>query len=436
VTESGSLSWSRNGYWNGSAYGSWSPWNGVDLSQLVTGYGNGQTYRCLDESLLSDGRLKQTALALDGAMSFARYGTWNGNGYASWTAWTGQYGSLGAIVPGQGTNQAYRSYDHVMLPDGRLQQTLLTFDGRKLWQRVGTWDGAAYTWTAWSDAGGDLTKLLPGKGDSQSFRSFDNVLMADTRQKQTVLTEDGKTIWSRYGTWDGKAYSTYSDWSDKWGDLRQLLPGQGADQSYLCFHQSTLGGAGYSGGCQNGCDDGDPCTVDACVSNACQHEPKGCDDGNACTQDSCVSGICQHAGMDCDDGNACTDDSCSNGCQHSNNSASCYGGQCQNGTCQASCQCDLGCKDSCGQACNEGVKCATNAVCKGGTCACSNVLCGGVCCGAGETCSNGICCGSQADRCTNRCGSITDKCGVVSCPSTCDAGFKCCAGGYCDEICQ
>jgi hypothetical protein len=93
-------------------------------------------------------------------------------------------------------------------------------------------------------------------------------------------------------------------------------------------------------------DDGDPCTIDACVpgtqggdpytvvhtpacspntSNACliyigcerstgrcMNVPAKCDDMNECTIDDCVPSIgCTHAQRNCDDGNPCTDDRCS-----------------------------------------------------------------------------------------------------------------------------
>ena len=44
------------------------------------------------------------------------------------------------------------------------------------------------------------------------------------------------------------------------------------------------------------CDDGDPCSVDACdpLTAACTHTPKRCDDGDPCTHDSCQAGECRH----------------------------------------------------------------------------------------------------------------------------------------------
>ena len=106
--------------------------------------------------------------------------------------------------------------------------------------------------------------------------------------------------------------------------------------------------------CENGrcvrrpldCNDGNPCTVDSCISpiGVCRHLIKSCEDGNARTQDTCSSttGLCSHTlethcinndlchfngtisshcvvqNISCDDGNACTRDSCDPalGCLH------------------------------------------------------------------------------------------------------------------------
>ena len=92
-----------------------------------------------------------------------------------------------------------------------------------------------------------------------------------------------------------------------------------------------------SGGCTNAaqCNDGNPCTQDACVSNACQNTAvangTSCpDDGNVCTNDVCGAGTCTHPNntASCaDDGNSCTNDVCNGGvCTHPNN-GSCQGQQ-------------------------------------------------------------------------------------------------------------
>jgi DNA-binding beta-propeller fold protein YncE len=86
------------------------------------------------------------------------------------------------------------------------------------------------------------------------------------------------------------------------------------------------------------CDDGDPCTLDACDGGECLHQAVAgcacgtdadCDDGNSCTADSCDGGRCARAPVagpgccaadaDCEDGDPCTKDLCPGGgpqCTH------------------------------------------------------------------------------------------------------------------------
>jgi len=78
------------------------------------------------------------------------------------------------------------------------------------------------------------------------------------------------------------------------------------------------------------CDDGNPCTNDACggASGKCTHEAMngGCDDGDACTQnDQCAGLTCKGNKVDCDDGNPCTDVACGadGKCKTTNNAAVC-----------------------------------------------------------------------------------------------------------------
>jgi hypothetical protein len=75
-----------------------------------------------------------------------------------------------------------------------------------------------------------------------------------------------------------------------------------------------------TGGCTStrddrACDDANPCTADGCGAGAgCVHEPiaGSCDDKNACTTaDACSAGVCTGGpALDCDDGNPCTADAC------------------------------------------------------------------------------------------------------------------------------
>jgi cysteine-rich repeat protein len=70
------------------------------------------------------------------------------------------------------------------------------------------------------------------------------------------------------------------------------------------------------------CDDGNACTSDSCVNDACQHTAAAdgtpCDHSDACTTKACQAGQCASTELSCDDGDFCTDDSCApdTGCAH------------------------------------------------------------------------------------------------------------------------
>ncbi|MBM4371991.1 MAG: hypothetical protein FJ098_10070, partial [Deltaproteobacteria bacterium] len=130
------------------------------------------------------------------------------------------------------------------------------------------------------------------------------------------------------------------------------------------------------------CDDGKPCTQDACLGQAgCDHVSLTggeCTDGDACTAgDHCVQGTCTGQAVTCDDGNPCTDDSCDGlgGCLAAPNAADCddgdpctAGDHCAAGICAGEavdCQCQD--DDDCavledGDVCNGTLVCATDLV--------------------------------------------------------------------------
>ncbi len=91
----------------------------------------------------------------------------------------------------------------------------------------------------------------------------------------------------------------------------------------VCTTDDVCDDGACAGGLVLVCADGNPCTGDWCdPETGCQHDALdiGCDDGNACTSmDLCVDGLCQGSGApDCDDGNLCTTDGCDpvQGCVH------------------------------------------------------------------------------------------------------------------------
>jgi hypothetical protein len=170
------------------------------------------------------------------------------------------------------------------------------------------------------------------------------------------------------------------------------------------------------------CDDGDPCTLDACdaASRACVHAPLDgtpcSDDGIGCTEDRCASGVCTHHPSDlrCDrgacavracrpsdpgadregcilledqsgtdgtpctgDGFSCTEDVCMDGlCMHMPVDSACVPADaCRAAACAPSLPghdaagCVAGSGRDDGQACAEDADVCTVDVCRAGTCA-------------------------------------------------------------------
>ena len=167
----------------------------------------------------------------------------------------------------------------------------------------------------------------------------------------------------------------------------------------------TIDSCDTTGGCVHepdeglACDDGDKCTVgDACdATGACVGGPK-CVPADACEEMACVveTGACVPSAVVCDDGNPCTDDACdpTEGCQFAPNTASCNdgdacttgdvcaGGACggQATVCDASgdttcavntCDPETGAcalKDMNGVPCDDGDPCTSPDNCSGGVC--------------------------------------------------------------------
>lgn len=83
--------------------------------------------------------------------------------------------------------------------------------------------------------------------------------------------------------------------------------------------------------------------------------PQGCDDGNPCTDDACVAGTCTHAAMD--DNTVCMD-----GCDQ----GICCSGSCGAGPCPGTCQPHTICQASYCQ--GESIRCTWSGTCGSGNC--------------------------------------------------------------------
>jgi cysteine-rich repeat protein len=202
-------------------------------------------------------------------------------------------------------------------------------------------------------------------------------------------------------------------------------------------------------GSSTACDDGNPCTDDACDSAlGCIHTPNAapCDDGNACTAlDFCNAGACQFgSAVLCDDGNVCTTDSCdpATGCTYALSTGPCDDGN----ICTYGDHCQLGaCVGSGTLSCNDNNPCTDDSCSPGGGCAYkpNSVACDdGNACTAADSCAAGKCAPGKPVACEDGNVCTTDTCDPVKgCQhaantNPCNDSNACtsgetCAGGTC-----
>ncbi len=165
------------------------------------------------------------------------------------------------------------------------------------------------------------------------------------------------------------------------------------------------------------CNDGSPCTVDACVGGLCDNQP-ACNDGDPCTVDSCDAGTgtCSFPPDSCDDGDACTDDICvlASGCANDpvdcGSEQMCVDGNCIPIPCDGDGICDAGedcvsCPSDCDGKQNgspSGRFCCGNMICESAE---DNSTCA-VDCGAPPFCGNDSCDpGEDPCSCAADCGA-------------------------------
>ncbi|MFT5431016.1 MAG: hypothetical protein ACI9OJ_001695, partial [Myxococcota bacterium] len=193
-----------------------------------------------------------------------------------------------------------------------------------------------------------------------------------------------------------------------------------------CWSQGFCNG-GTCNGIPKVCDDGNPCTSDACDQVAgCFSQPVSggsCNDGSACTEsDSCANGVCSGVlAVACNDQNPCTADACeptTGACASIPQPGTCNDGD----SCTKNDACYSGGCSGEPVTCNDGDNCTLDA-CTAGTCQNAPVDCDD-----GNPCTTDVC--SQNDGCTSSTSGL--GCVVASdCPASACSTFTCNDCGEC-----
>ena len=199
-----------------------------------------------------------------------------------------------------------------------------------------------------------------------------------------------------------------------------------AVQAHLA-HGDLLGACAAH--CDQLCDDGNPCTIDACDANEhclATHPPVNCDDGNACTIDSCdPTDGCHSTQKVCQDTNLCTANICdplTGSCAFP--SVICPAGQAcnaSNGNCEGSSNPCIPNPCQNGGTCDPG--CLLPSCAGPYTCACPAGWTGPNCEADINECSFGVC-GDNTISCENTPGSF-----ICHCDPLCGDGVTCGACG-------
>ena len=225
------------------------------------------------------------------------------------------------------------------------------------------------------------------------------------------------------------------------------LPTAGfCDDGDACTVADACKDGGCAGGAAKACDDGNPCTKDACVAGACAATPQAgpCDAGTVCAGSGiCDAGKCKAgAPIGCDDVNACTDDGCDakTGCTHAANTATCaladacLLGQCKDAKCNAGSK--IGCEDGnpcTSDACDAKKGCVYTALTDATACGVKDA------CSAAPACSKGVCVPSAKASCDDTNPCTDDACNpALGCTwmpnkAACEDDDLCTAKGTCSN---
>jgi hypothetical protein len=160
------------------------------------------------------------------------------------------------------------------------------------------------------------------------------------------------------------------------------------------------------------CDDGIPCTEDACdpeLGTCVNAEPQGeqrCDDGDPCTVDSCDPSVGCRSIIDTLVCKGCETDA---GCENENSCVNVSCNACSGSACPAGFPARCEASDLDEASCSDGDICTQGDTCKGGACFA----------GAAKVCDDGIPCT------TSSCSPETGECSFTATNSLCDDGVEC-----------
>ncbi|MEY3011744.1 MAG: hypothetical protein RIT45_479 [Pseudomonadota bacterium] len=208
------------------------------------------------------------------------------------------------------------------------------------------------------------------------------------------------------------------------------------DDGDKCTEGEACAGGACVGGLPAMCDDGNPCTDDSCdTATGCVNLPNKatCDDADACTEnDACALSLCGGATVTCDDGDPCTDDSCdpATGCKHSGNTAPCNDGD----ACTEKDACLAGKCAGASKNCDDSNPCTTDSC--DDKVGCRNIANIAACddgdaCTTGDVCKDSKCIGGAAkcddgNPCTDdACDKTTGTCTQTANTVFCDDGDPC-----------
>ncbi len=168
----------------------------------------------------------------------------------------------------------------------------------------GNGDAASYPYSTTGTAALNA-QLAPVTGNAIDFGAWYNLGNGDSVKFQ-VVDDQGlvTTLWTGTGSSGGWTAQHFSldEWRGETVTLQWVFHSDGWQNGPGVFLDDVVLTAGCDGGgaCTAAldCDDGDPCTVDACDAalGSCYHaQATSCDDGSACTVDTCDPATgCQH----------------------------------------------------------------------------------------------------------------------------------------------